>query len=107
RQRGLAVVDESDARHPLSAAELVNDGKTALPPGVVTIYERGEAGPIYVGDSRLSATPVGDKRLLAYALDQNTTIAEDDSDTTSLARARIANGVLTLDDLTRRRVVYR
>ncbi|HXT06466.1 MAG TPA: DUF4139 domain-containing protein, partial [Roseiarcus sp.] len=104
----VAIYDPAtDARHPLSAAELVNDGKTALPPGVVTIYERGEAGPIYVGDSRLSATPVGDNRLLAYALDQNTTIAEDDSDTTSLARARIANGVLTLDDLTRRRVVYR
>ncbi len=32
-----------DMRHPLSAAELVNDGKTALPPGIVTIYEQGDA----------------------------------------------------------------
>ena len=95
-----------DARHPLSAASLVNAGKTALPPGVVTIYEQAEAGPIYIGDSQLSATPVGQTRLLAYALDQKTTIAEDDSDNAALARARIAKGLLTLDDLTRRRTVY-
>ena len=104
----VAIYDARvDARHPLSAAELVNDGKTALPPGIVTLYERGDAGAAYVGDSRLSATPAGEKRLLAYALDQKTTIEEDDSDSASLARARIAKGVLTLDDLTRRRAVYR
>jgi hypothetical protein len=97
---------EVDARHPLSAAELVNDSKITLPPGIVTIYERGDNGANYVGDSRLSATPAGEKRLLSYALDQKTTIAEDDSETSSLARARIAKGVLTLDDLTRRRAVY-
>jgi hypothetical protein len=95
-----------DRRHPLSAAELVNDGKTALPPGIVTIYEGAESGATYVGDSRLAATPAGEKRLLAYALDQKTTIEEDDSDNTSLARARVAKGVLTLDDLTRRRAIY-
>jgi hypothetical protein len=103
----VAIYDPGvDARHPLSAAELVNDGKTALPPGIVTIYEEGADGATYVGDSRLSATPAGEKRLLTYALDQKTTIEEDDSDNSSLARARIAKGVLTLDDLTRRRAVY-
>ena len=73
----------------------------------MTLYEQGDAGATYVGDSRLSATPAGEKRLLSFALDQKTTIEEDDSDTTSLARARIAKGVLTLDDLTRRRTVFR
>jgi len=106
-----------DARHPLSAAELTNDGKAALPPGVVTIYEKaaadssrgdGEArGASYVGDSRLSATPAGETRLLSYALDQKTTVEQDDSDDTALVRARIAKGVLTIDDLTRRHTVYR
>ena len=70
---------------------------------------RGAArtAPTYVGDSRLSATPAGEKRLLSYALDQKTTIAEDNSDNSSLVRARIAKGVLTLDDLTRRRALFR
>ena len=103
----VAIYDARvDARHPLSAAELVNDGKTTLPPGIVTIYAQGDGGATYVGDSRLSATPAGEKRLLAYALDQKTTIEEDDSDNTSLARVRISKGVLTLDDLTRRRAAY-
>ncbi len=104
----VALYDPSvDPRHPLSAAELTNAGTSALPPGIVTIYESGEAGATYVGDSRLSATPMGEKRMLSFALDQKTTIEEDVSDQTSLRRARIAKGVLTLEDLIRRRAVFR
>ena len=104
----VALYDPSvDPRHPLSAAELTNAGTSALPPGIVTIYESGEAGATYVGDSRLSATPIGEKRMLSFALDQKTTIEEDISDQTSLRRARIAKGVLTLEDLIRRRAVFR
>ena len=104
----VAIYDPNvDAHHPLSAAELTNDGKAALPPGIVTIYESGATGASYVGDSRLSPTPAGETRLLSYALDQKTTIEEDDSDNSTLARALIAKGVLTLDDLTRRHTVYR
>jgi hypothetical protein len=104
----VAIFDpRTDARHPMSAAELVNDGAATLPPGVVTIYENAENGATYVGDSRLSATHAGEKRMLPYALDQKTTIAEDDSDSNSLARAALAKGVLTLDELTRNRAIYR
>jgi hypothetical protein len=105
-QRIALYEPQTDRRHPLAAAELVNDGKSGLPPGIVTIYESGANGAAYVGDSRLSATPAGEKRLLSFALDQKTTIEEDDSNNTSLARARIAKGVLTIDDLIRRRILY-
>ena len=105
-QRVALYDPQTDRRHPLAAAEFVNDSKAGLPPGIVTIYESGANGASYVGDSRLSATPAGEKRLLSFALDQKTTIEEDDSDNTSLARARIAKGVLTIDDLSRRRTVY-
>ena len=94
-----------DARHPLSAAELRNDGKAALPPGIVTIYENADAGTTYVGDSRLGGAPAGETRLLSFALDQKTTIEEDESDNDTLSRARLAKGVLTIDDLTRRRTI--
>ena len=104
----VAIYDPNvDAHHPLSAAELTNDGKAALPPGVVTIYEGGAAGASFVGDSRLSPTPAGETRLLSYALDQKTHVEEDDSDNSAFVRARIAKGVLTIDDLTRRHTVYR
>ncbi len=103
----VALYDrQTDRQHPLSAAELVNDSKAALPPGIVTIYENGAGGASYVGDSQLSATQAGEKRLLSFALDLKTTIKEDDSDNTSLARVRAARGVLTIDDLVRRRAVF-
>jgi hypothetical protein len=105
-QRVALYDPQTDRRHPLSAAELVNDGKAALPPGIVTIYENGAGGASYVGDSRLSATQAGEKRLLSFALDLKTTIEEDASENTSLARARSAKGVLTIDDLLRRRAVF-
>ena len=103
----IALYDpQTDRRHPLAAAEFVNDSKAGLPPGIVTIYETGANGASYVGDSRLSSTPAGEKRLLSFALDQKTTIEEDDSENSSLARARIAKGVLTIDNLVRRRTLY-
>jgi hypothetical protein len=96
----------TDRRHPLMAAEITNDGKAALPPGIVTIYERGADGASYVGDSLLSATPGGDKRLLSFALDQKTTIDTSYSDGSSFVRARLAKGVLTVEELNRRRTVF-
>jgi Domain of unknown function (DUF4139) len=105
-QRVALYDPQADRQHPLSAAELVNDGKAALPPGIVTIYENGAGGASYVGDSRLSATQAGEKRLLSFALDLKTTVEEDDSENTSLARARTARGVLTIEDLLRRRAVF-
>ena len=105
-QRVALYDPQTDRRHPLSAAELTNDSKASLPPGIVTIYENGADGAAYVGDSRLSATPTGEKRLLSFALDQKTTIEEDDSDTSTLVRTRISKGVLTLEDLWRRSAAY-
>jgi hypothetical protein len=103
----IALFDPAaDRRHPLSAAELTNDSKAGLPAGIVTIYEGGASGAAYVGDSRLSATPAGETRLLSFALDQKTTIEEDDSDSSVFARATLAKGVLTIEDVTRRRAVF-
>ncbi len=106
--RRVALYDPRlDRRHPLSAVEFVNDRDISLPPGIVTIYEMGVNGATYLGDARLSATPAGEMRLMSFALDQKTTVEEDDSATVTTARARIAQGLLTLDDVTRRRAAYR
>ncbi|MDF3075964.1 MAG: hypothetical protein K0S54_3631, partial [Alphaproteobacteria bacterium] len=94
--RRLALYQpETNARHPLAAIELRNDGTTGLPPGVLTIYERGAATgqAAYVGDARLSGLPVGDKRLLSYALDTRTIVEREVDQTRRIAKGSILNGV--------------
>ena len=104
----VAFYDPSvDSRHPLSAVELANGGKSGLPPGIVTTYEEGDSGVAYVGDSRLSDLPAGDKRLLSYALDQKTLIEASAADATSLTRATIAKGMLNVETLNRHKATYR
>ena len=104
----VAFYDPSvDSRHPLSAVELANGGNSDLPPGIVTTYEEGDSGVAYVGDSRLSDLPAGDKRLLSYALDQKTLIEASAADATSLTRATIAKGMLNVETLDRHKVTYR
>jgi hypothetical protein len=98
---------EVDAHHPLSALKLTNDGRSGLPPGIVTIYEQGAEGVSYVGDSRLSALPAGDSRLLSYALDQKTLVETSEADSTSLTRGTVAKGILTVASLDRRKTAYR
>ena len=95
-------------RNPLAAIRLTNDGESGLPPGLITIYERDKAGSVaYVGDARLSGFPVGETRLLAYALDEKITIERDVAQTDRLATGTISGGVLKLSRIVRQTAVYR
>ncbi len=99
---------DTAARNPLAAIRLTNDGESGLPPGVITIYERDKTGSVaYVGDARLSGFPVGETRLLAYALDEKIIIERDVSQADRLATGTIANGVLKLSRIVRQTTVYR
>jgi len=99
---------DATARNPMAAVRLTNDGDTGLPPGILTIYERDKAGMIsYVGDARLSAFPIGEKRLLAYALDEKITIERDGAQTSRLATGTIAGGVLKYSRVIRQTSTYR
>ena len=90
-QRLALYQAETAARNPLAAMRLTNDGETGLPPGIMTIYERDKAGYVsYVGDARLSGFPVGETRLLAYALDEKITIERDAAQTERIATGTIA-----------------
>lgn len=95
-------------RNPLAAIRLTNDGESGLPPGLITIYERDKTGSVaYVGDARLSGFPVGETRLLAYALDEKITIERDVAQTDRLATGTISGGVLKLSRIVRQTAVYR
>lgn len=99
---------ETAARNPLAAIRLTNDGESGLPPGIITLYERDKAGYVsYVGDARLSGFPVGETRLLAYALDEKIIIERDVAQTDRVASGTIANGALRLSRVVRQTTVYR
>ena len=99
---------ETHPRHPLASVRLENNGNTGLPPGVVTIYERGSDGQVaYVGDARLGALPAGENRLLSYALDQKVTVSVESTQTETLVRGKIVQGVLSYEMLQRQTVTYR
>jgi hypothetical protein len=99
---------ETHPRHPLASVRLQNDGNTGLPPGVVTIYERAADGQVaYVGDARLGALPAGENRLLSYALDQKVTVSVESTQTDTLVRGNIGQGVLRYEMLHRQTVTYR
>jgi hypothetical protein len=107
-QRLALFQSDSTARNPMAAVRLANDGDTGLPPGILTIYERDKAGMVaYVGDARLSAFPIGEKRLLAYALDEKVTIERDHAQTQRLATGTIADGVLKYSRVIRQTSTYR
>ena len=107
-QRLALYQADTAARNPLAAIRLTNDGESGLPPGLITIYERDKAANVaYVGDARLSGFPVGETRLLAYALDEKITIDRDMSQTDRLATGTISQGVLKLSRIVRQTTVYR
>jgi hypothetical protein len=100
----------TDARHPLASLRLRNDGDTALPPGLLTFYDRTGGSEAetsaYVGDARMATLPAGDSRLLSFAVDQAVTIDREEKPSRRLSRAALADGVLTLSVTDRQSTTY-
>ncbi len=106
-QRLALYQSETASRNPLAAVRLSNDGDSGLPPGILTIYERDKDGNVaYVGDARLSGFPVGETRLLAYALDEKITVERDMAHTNRLASGTIVQGALRFQRLFRQTMTY-
>jgi hypothetical protein len=107
-QRLALFQSDTTARNPMAAVRITNDGDTGLPPGILTIYERDKGGAVaYVGDGRLSNVPTGEKRLIAYALDEKITIEREAAQTQRLATGTIAGGVLHYSRVLRQTATYR
>jgi len=99
---------DAAARNPLAAIRLTNDGDTGLPPGIITLYERDRSGAVaYVGDARLSAFPIGETRMLAYALDEKIVVEREAAQTDRLATGTIAKGALQVSRIARQTTTYR
>jgi len=103
----VALYQRQPPRHPLAAIRITNDSGVSLPPGVLTLYERGTSGKAgFVGDARLAPLPAGEKRLLSYAVDQKTRVDRREEETTMLSRARLSEGLLRSSLVQRRETTY-
>lgn len=99
---------DTHARHPLASVRIKNDAKTGLPPGALTFFEANANGALtYVGDAQLNTLPVGESRILSYALDNKTTIDRETSTRQSILKGKISNGLLEITRLSRAVTRYR
>ncbi|MCK6450204.1 MAG: DUF4139 domain-containing protein [Alphaproteobacteria bacterium] len=97
-----------NAANPLAAVRVTNETGSGLPPGVLTLYERGKSGAAsYVGDARLAPLPAGEDRLLSFAVDQKVQVEREVKSRESIAQAKIARGVLTLSITDEQTTLYR
>ena len=85
----------TDARHPLAALKIVNDGATTLPGGIVTAFETAESGALeHVGDAVLPLIGKDEAKFLSFALDSKTTVRREDRGVRRTSLGKIAGGVL-------------
>ncbi len=84
--------------NPLASVRVTNDGDSGLPPGVLTLYERAAASGMvsYLGDARLGALPVGEQRMLSFALDSKVRVTREDRGAQTITQASVVDGVLRL-----------
>lgn len=88
----------SGSVHPLAAVRLRNETGSSLPPGLLSIFERGRRGQhSYVGDARLGWFPAAESRLVSFAVDLKTQVVSDVSRGQRIATGRISRGVLQLE----------
>jgi len=107
-ERVLLYQPDTHARHPLASVRIRNNTKTGLPPGALTFYETSANGALtYVGDAELNTLPVGEYRILSYALDSKTTIDRETSSRQSILKGKISNGLLEITRLSRTVTRYR
>ncbi|MBU6476012.1 MAG: hypothetical protein KGQ70_08605, partial [Alphaproteobacteria bacterium] len=87
---------ETNARHPLAAVEITNDGESSLPPGILTLYDDNPLlkGIDFVGDAQLSTLDKGEKRLVSYALDTKTTIDRSQKTTSTEGKMTASQGIV-------------
>jgi len=92
--------------HPLSAVRLTNDTGTGLPPGITTLLDNSGGSTVFAGDAVLSVLPIGESRILSYAVDQKVTVEASDSRDDTITGAKLANGVLEIQTLLRKTNSY-
>lgn len=98
---------ETHPRHPLAAVRVVNATEQSLPAGVLTSYNTDNDGTTdYQGDAQLATLPVGESRMLGFALDQKVLIDKEDKAEKRISKATLANGIFKASIVDDRTTVY-
>jgi hypothetical protein len=90
---------EVHGKHPLNGLKMTNSTDLHLMQGPITVFDGGE----YAGDARIDDLQPGTERLISYALDLDTEVAQQrTNEVQQLVSVRIAKGTLmTSHKLTR------
>ncbi|NDW05349.1 DUF4139 domain-containing protein [Jiella pacifica] len=88
--------------HPTAAVQLDNETGSALPAGIVTVYDTSG----YVGDSTLLPVPAGQERQVQFALDRKLTVNTTENPQELVSELRVVDGVLRYKSIQERRTVY-
>ncbi|MCE7028302.1 DUF4139 domain-containing protein [Jiella avicenniae] len=88
--------------HPTAAVQLDNETGSALPAGIVTVYDPSG----YVGDSTLLPVPAGEERQVQFALDRKLTVNTTEKPQELVSELRVVDGVLRYKSIQERHTVY-
>ena len=97
---------ETSPRHPLAALKLTNSTGLSLPPGVLTLYQKGDTTTSFVGDAQLASLPAAESRMLGFALDPKVLVDADEKSEQTISRATMANGIFRASIVDQRTTVY-
>jgi hypothetical protein len=101
--RRVSIYNAADrADHPLRGVELTNTSGLQLLPGPLSVYDAG----VYAGDAQIGQVSIGDKRLLAYALDTDIAVKTDPINETRITRLKFVDGMLEQTVLLRSGTTY-
>ncbi len=93
--------------HPLASLRLENDGEISFPPGLVTLYERGQDGRVaYLGDAQIALLPPGESRLVSFALDAKVSVDQREDRQQTITGLTLKDGVLTIQQKDRWSRIY-
>ena len=102
----LALISPESGAHPFVALQITNTDASALPPGLATLYREAD-GARFVGDAALPAMQPGEDRLLSFAADLSTRVAQSSAGDSAVVAIHAARGALTIDWRDRNTVTYR
>jgi hypothetical protein len=101
--RRVSIYNRADSpQHPMRGVEITNNSGLQLMPGPVSVYDAAA----YAGDSQVGHISTGDKRLLAYAVDLDTSATVQENTTYDLRKIRIVDGLIEQTTLQRNRISY-
>ncbi len=89
--RRVSIYNQDDGiDHPMRGVELTNSTGLQMIPGPIAVFD----GFTYAGDAQIGYLTLGDKRLLAYAVDLSVAAAVQQETVNSVRSLKIVNGLI-------------